>query len=1517
MPAHLRRDLDQLSNHYVREVRENEIWPNKEFPFAGQPPVIQVLNLAFYPNQRGMYNFNVRPDAYSRGLAMDGTLNDPASRWGGIQRSMLNPDFESANIEYIEFWMLDPFIYNPDHRGGYLFFNLGNISEDVLRDGRKGFENGLPISEIPENVDTTTWGRVPNIQAIVNSFDNDPAARRYQDVGADGLSDGDERIFFREAFLDQIAALYGTESEAYRKALEDPSADNFQYFRGSELDRLQTSILERYARFSGVEGNSPTIEMSPEPYPTQGTNLPNTEDINLDGTLNEAERYFQYRVRIRPEDMTIGQNFITDIVEARVTLKNGETDIVKWYQFKIPLRTPEREAINGIQDFKSIRFMRLFLKGFEEPVVLRFATLELVRGNWRTFDRSLFAPGEYLLNDNSETAFGVFTVNIEENGTRSPIPYVLPPGIERETDLGTTTLQRRNEQSLALRVNNLKDGDARAIYKTANLDMRQYKRIRMFTHAEAVGDPQALRDNDLTVFIRLGSDFTNNYYEYEIPLKVTPWGSGANPEAIWPAENEFDIKLERLTNIKLTRNTLSRDASSGVTINTPFVEFVGNSKITVMGTPTLSNVRVIMIGVRNNRKTFLTPEDDGLAKSAEIWVNELRLYEFDDQGGWAATGRMNAQLADLGSLTIAGFKSTPGFGSIEQDVSTRSMETVKSYDLASNLELGKFFPEGLGLRIPFHFSLSESFTDPQYNPLNPDILFYRDLESYETDHERDSVLNMSRDYVRRKSFNFTNVGIAPQATGDRRNRLWSLENFDVTYSFTEMYARNINIEYDKQRVWRGVLGYNWQTDPPIVTPFANWDIFRGNHFRLLRDFNFYYLPRLVSVRNIIDRSYSEFLMRNKSRYLILLEPSYVKTFSWDRLYDVRFDLTRSLRLEFNALNNARIDEPHGRINRHDHDFSFKRDSILRNIRNLGRTTFYNHRVNLTYNIPINKFPLLDWVSANAGYAADFDWQAAPLAAKEFGNTIENSNSKRLSINANLVNLYNKSGFLRRINQRGMGRPRQATPQPSAPQQTPTQPQEEESDYFQKLTEGFIRMLMGVRNFSLNITESNGIRLPGFQRSPELLGMDWDLTAPGYGAPGLGFILGSQEEIRDVAIRDQWITSNPRLNNALVKNHTQNISGRALIEPIPHMRIEISALRNYARSYSEFFKADSLGQFHSFSPLTTGSFSISFLSINSAFKPNDIRRGSQAFENFKRYRFTIAERLAHENPNWSGIYDVPLNESDTIPRTGFPVGYGPTAQNVLIPAFMAAYAGWDPSTSRTNPFLKIPLPNWSITYDGLSRITALQRYIQTFTLAHGYRSTFTIGSYRSIMDYREQNGFPSATDNALNFIPRYEIGQVLINEQFIPLIGMDITWVNGLMTRFEYRSSRNIGLSFANNQVTDVKTREIIIGSGYRFRNLALNIAQGGNTQRLQSDLVLRLDVSFRRNQTILRRIVEDVNVISAGQDNVSFNFSADYQVSRRVNLRFFYDRNVINPFLSNQFFTATSHGGFSFRFMLI
>lgn len=197
--------------------------------------------------------------------------------------------------------------------------------------------------------------------------------------------------------------------------------------------------------------------------------------------------------------------------------------------------------------------MRMFLTNFRKPIVLRFGTLDLVRGEWRTYDQLLGAANSGTLEASA--------VSIEENAEKTPVNYVLPPGVQREQDPTQPQLVEANEQSLSLVAKNLSTGEAKAVYKNTTLDLRQYKRMQMFVHANALEqDVTSLQDNQASVFIRLGSDYKNNYYEYEIPLKLTPARNNYSRysyedcRAVWPEENMLDVALTVFTALKKARN---------------------------------------------------------------------------------------------------------------------------------------------------------------------------------------------------------------------------------------------------------------------------------------------------------------------------------------------------------------------------------------------------------------------------------------------------------------------------------------------------------------------------------------------------------------------------------------------------------------------------------------------------------------------------------------------------------------------------------------------------------------------------------------------------------------------------------------------------------------------------------------------------------------------------------------------------------------------------------------------------
>lgn len=1573
-PPHIKGDPETQSSHFVEEVFETDIFPNKENP-SGVPTNISVLNVAFYPDRKGPYNYNSNVNDL-------GSLVNPTGSWGGIMRQVHTNDFEAANVEFIEFWLMDPFVDDPGQAGGDLFFNLGDISEDILKDSRKAFENGLPASSDITLVDTTVWGRIPLVQSLVNAFNNDPASRQYQDVGLDGLSDTEEKTFFGN-YLDSIKLSHGENSQAYRQALADPSSDDFHYFRGSDYDDQKVGILDRYLNYNGLEGNSPTAEQSPESYPTTGSTLPDVEDINRDQTLSEKETYYEYHVRLTPATLVVGENYITDMVTKHSTFPNGAKSDVNWYQFRIPIHDWESKY-GSIQDFKSIRFMRMFLTGFSNDVILRFAKLELVRGEWRRYNFPLTQAGEDVtIPEPAEGVLDVSAVNIEENAGKTPVNYILPPGIDRVIDPANPQLRQLNEQSLLLKVMNLDDGDARAIYKNTNLDVRQYKKIKMEVHAEAIVNND-LQDDELVAFIRLGSDYKSNYYEYEVPLKLTQPGRYNNDnlvdrERVWPTENRFEIELAIFQDIKQARNDMMRMFNSTVSLNTVFSRYDSKgNRISVKGNPNLSNIRTIMLGIRNPRSTGDPLKDDGLPKSGEIWMNELRLTDFNEDGGWAANGRITTKLADLGTLTLAGNISTPGFGSIEKKVNDRSKEEVIQYDVSSNLELGKFLPEKSGVSIPMYVGYSESRVNPQYNPLDPDIPLKSALRNAETTEEKDSIRYVAQDYTRRKSINFTNVRKTKQ---EGKVRFYDIANWATSYSFNETFNRDINTEYSIQRDTRGALSYNFNTRPKNVAPFSKSKLFRKSYLRLFKDFNFYYSPSRFSFRTDLNRGYGERKIRNLSNPNLQIDTIVNKNFIWNRYYDVKFDLTRALTLDFSATNVSRIDEPMGVMDRERPDYEMKRDSIWKGITSLGRNTRYTHSINSAYTLPINKIPVLNWVTLSTRYGTNFTWEAGPITADtiDLGNVIKNSTNLQLNSQFNISGLFDKVPYFKDINQKFKGGRKpgekrtkevsftndginlrantartithnlktekiKATFYDAGGQEIKGQVEivnenkikfTAEEDHSNArceitgtvemgenplilVTEYTSRILMAVRNISISYTKTNGSQLPGYKPSTTMMGMQ---HYRGTYAPGLPFILGFQDEDFPLkAIENNWLSKDSLLNSPFVMNQTNTFNLRSTIEPLEGVRIDLTANQSYTENMNAYYIADYNGNYpdSTRSRQTTGNYTMSYITWGTAFEKifSDKDMALATFEKFKNeYRLIMSERLAHERAK--GPDYIPSLDS-----AGYYDGYGASSTQVLIPAFLAAYGSRNPRVITLSAFPGIldVLPNWRINFEGLTKIGFMKKLFRSVNLSHSYRSSYSVGSFISNPFYEtDAEGFIkySARDMDGNFIPKDQIASVSISEQFSPLISLDMNWINNLTSRFEIRKSRSLTLSLGNTQLTETTSNEFVIGAGYRFADVPLIINIGGSQRSFVSDLNVSGDLSIRDNRTYIRKLAEDVDQPTAGQKAVKIDLAVDYVLSDRFNLRLFFDRVVNTPFVSLSYPTANTNIGFSLRFTLV
>ena len=1500
---------EDLSNHYTRRVLVNEVFPGRQLS-SNEAQTLTVLNVAFYPSERGPYNYDAKPvGGVTAGVNADGSLRDPETRWGGVMRKVTNTDFEAANVEYIEFWVMDPFIGtdgkngNPRHSGGKLYFNLGDISEDVLRDGRKSFENGLPTSDVVENVDETQWGRVPSIQAIVNSFDNEPSARKYQDVGLDGLSSRDEREFFR-TFLAEMGEIVGQNSEAYRRIYDDPSSDNYMYFRRGVWDTVQHSadkIADRYKFYNNPDGNSPSSADNPESYPTQQTNYPNTEDISEDNTLNEAENYYQYEIPLDPDHMEVGENYITDVYEASVKLSNNNTERVKWYQFKIPVNEPDK-VVGQMRNLQSVRFVRMFLKGFKDPVILRFAALDLVRSDWRKYDNTLLEPGE-TVSGGSQTTFEVATVNVEENGQRIPIRYVLPPGIERMLDPSDQNNVEMNEQSLSLKVTNLADGDARGIYRNTTYDMRQFKKMEMFVHMEKVYEMDNARDGDVHLFIRMGADNTDNYYEYEIPLSYTEWGQSAR-ELVWPEANKVEIDLSALVKVKERRNEAVRKGLAAY--NSLYGETIGKARYSVKGTPAISAVKTILIGLRNPERNRQGGDDDGLAKSVEVWVNEFSLNEFKKEGGVAATARAQLALGDLGSISVAGAYTQANFGQLEQKLTELSQSNTGSYDIAVDLEMGRFLPEKAGVKVPVHYDLSSTISNPKYNPLDPDVLTKDEMGTYTTRQEKKEFKKAIQDYTIRQNVNLMNVR-KERTNAERQPQFWDIENFNVSYAYSSTQHRDEDMEFDNQVIHRGGLGYDYSTTSRFFTPLGKTKMASNPWAAILTDFNVNYIPNMFSFNMELEREYSESKMRNKNADWDILMPSTVyKRFDWSRNYNFRYDLTKSISINYAANANSYLREPPGRINT-----ASRRDSVWRSFIQGGNMTNYDQNLGLTYTLPINKIPILDWVEGSAAYNAVYRWEGGSLATQErLGNVISNSMDVSANGSVNLVGLYNKVPFLKKINDGNRRNRRGGRSNTIMSRANAKEDEAEVKSAWKTIYKGALRFLMMVRDANINYSRNEGTSLPGFMPEPDLFGVNF-----GKDAPGAGFALfGSQADIRRRAARNGWLSTDSLMTTPYYKQFTESVTAQVSVEPFVDFRITLNFGYSKVENKSSYYTYHSAtGDFRETNPLLNGSYNVTNVMIGTAFSKFDKNYFDKTYRKFLENRIVIAERLA-DNNSMPG-YNRNAYRYDTVARRDFPQGYMSNNQDVMIPALIAAYTGRDPRKVSLSAMDKFPLPNWSLTYSGLTKIKGVRKVFKNFSISHAYSSSYTVGSYTNNLLYKDAQDFVENIDAGGNFRSRYIMDGIVLSEQFSPLIKLNMTFVNDLSLNFEYRQSRQIGLSFVNNQITEMRTKEWIIGAGYRIKNVGFKVNSGGaGKRRISSDVVLRADLSIRDNIRLLRKIDQQINTPSEGALITSINVYAEYEITRQISARVFYDMTLNKPYIANQFYNSNGRGGISLTY---
>ena len=1524
-------NLPALSDPRVRQVFTNELFPNKTTNITDIQ--LPTFDLTYYPKERGPYNYNFKD------LNTKGQFGDPTDKWGGIMRALDQTDFETNVIEYVEFWVQNPFIKSPA-TSGQLVLNLGNVSEDILRDGRRFYENGMPTPNIPASVDSSTWGRVPtNPIQITNAFSNNPDDRKFQDIGFDGLDDAAERLQ-RKGVIDQIS-----NSSVKQQFLNDPSADNYKWYRDDSYTAANAGILDRYKYFNNPQGNSPVAGTSV--FSSAATMLPDNEDLNRDNTLNESESYWEYIIDLKKGNLGVGSNYITDSRQVPVTYADGTQGKEDWYLFRIPIRDPKRKSIGGIADFRSIRFMRMYMTGFEDSITMRFAKLDLVRNQWRQYIYDIDGTGNYKAVAYDNTTINTLAVSIEQNGSRQPIKYVIPPGIERVQLLsnnGVNLLQ--NEQALSVQLNNLKKASPRGVFKTMNIDIRRYGNLSMFLHAETQ-KPNKLK-GDITAVIRMGQDFQNNFYEIRIPLKETLSGA-EQADLVWPAENSLNLSLNDLVNLKLERDK----RRFSYTEKFPTKEILPDNNLvqrySVMGNPNLGEIKGILIAFENTSSQSTI--------NAEVWVNELRLSEMDESGSYAALGRMDMILADLGNVSLSMNKRTAGFGTIEQNMNQRVRTGVTQFDIATNIEAGKLLPKQVKISIPVFASLNKSIENPEYDPFNKDIKYEEAINSLKG-RQRDSLINLSSNQSTIKTLNFTNVRVLPKG----KPSLLSISNFDLSFSYSQLLQTSPVIDQNKMTKQRGAIGYTFNNQVKSFEPFKKLIKTNWSWLTWLKDINFSPAPSLISYRTVLDRQYGEYtprIINSSDRTIDKVETTYDKYFTKSQLFNMRWPITRSLNMDFNANMNSRIDEPDGA------NSSLSSKDLLTRIVpiiNSGRNTLYSQKAMVRYDIPTTKLPLTNWILANVNAVTSYNWIGSSRLAVDLGNTIENTLAYQATAQFNFTSLYKKSKYLNAAISDEKVEEKQANTNPLANKILMTKAealagkigkardstlkkwrearrQERIAQRVLKANEPInvpggiktiARFLTMLKTANADYTESFNSRLPGYDGNVEFL------NEKGTGlSPTIDYMfLGRQPDSN--WLNDQYrlygnIKKNVNFNLIFRQTFDQKFAFRMMVEPVKSLIIDVIVNKSFSKEYSELFKdTNSNAALNGYNnpthanPLSAGGFNISYMALNTFFSTHNPNVISTQFKAFENYRQQISLRVAGNNDYWNTIGNKAVKD-------GYAVGYSKYAQDVLIPAFIAAYTGEDPkkvsllnqtnSSIRSNPFSgMLPKPNWNVLYNGLAKTKLLSDIFSNITLAHGYNGTLSMNGFTSSLMYADtgRRNAPSFLDTvSKNYIPYFLVPNITISERMEPLIGINLTTVTQWSLRFEYKKSRILSLSLIDYQLSENNSTEFVFGTAYRKKGLKLPFTIPGlNNNKLNNDLTFRFDMSIRDVYNSNSRLDQKEAYGTGGQKEITIQPSIDYILNSKINLKFFFDQRRTTPYISSSPPITNTRAGVNIRIAL-
>lgn len=1465
-----------VSNHASRRVQLSEIYNNRDF-VAGEQTFTNTFDISYYPQERGPYNVNQATE-----LAQN--------RWAGIMRPIGVSNFVNSNIEYVEFWMMDPYADgNQLGANPKLLLHLGNVSEDVLKDGKMQYENGLPTPATPSTTTNSNWGVQPKQPPILYAFSTEGENRKAQDVGYDGLSSDQESMRFGNTFVNPITNT------------SDPALDDFVFFMSDRFTGSQAaSLVQRYKYFRNPDGNSEANSLN------VASQTPDAEDINKDYNLDQTENYNQYVVKLDKASLALdANNNIVDVKTVKANFQNGQSSDVKWYLFRIPVSKYDlNEGTHEPSVLNNVRFARLMLTGFEQTSTLRFGTMDLVRSDWRKYPYKIASPlvenpeegtaGSTTLNDN----FDVGSVNIEENAFNQP-PYVLPPGIDRQVLSGNAGAQRQNEASLYMKATDLQ-AEARGVFKNTTLDMRRYKKLKLFVHTHIPGGrdkAEGTIDPRTKFFIRFGSDATDNYYEYEASLKITPVSATA-PMEIWPMENEVDFDIQNFVDAKIRRD---KNSAIKLTDRTPDPVFQqanagANKDIYIKGRPSLGNITTIMIGVRNADRS------QG-AMTRVLWVNEIRLSEIENDGGYAGNASLNFNMGDFATVNANASYTSVGFGNIDSKPAERNQSTQSAFSINTAVNVDKLLPEKTGMKIPLNYSYSQTIEDPKYNPLDTDVEFSKAANKAQ-------LKKVARTYTQQRSIGVVNMR-KERVNQNKKPKFYDIENVSVTAVYNDDYFRDIYTKKNYRQYLRGYIDYNYTFKPWVIKPFNKMisDTAKSaKYLRWVKEFNFNPVPTRLSFRTEIDRNYNELEFRNVEAILggdtsgdlgALRNRNFY--FGWQ--YGLGFNFTKSLKLEINSATRTLNDNVD--VNTMDNK------AIFGNIFRAGRPVLYNHRVQLNYKLPFQYLPYLDFINAEVGYGFTYNWNArstALLASPEgsLGSVGQNTNVIQATATADIPKFFGQFNYFKNISTKLQKRKQEIDSLNNVYTQQWAKNRYRYKGYKfkNKLTvlQSAAFFLTSFKQLDVNYNETNGTVLPGLLSAP-----NWYGSGQTLGGPTMGFLLGSQADIRRTVMENGWVSGSDYMTDPYVRMSTKELRANLQMMPMNDLRIDFNVLHNYNRNFSHsgFNYVDPVT--HIPNPDFTFATDMITYSNSTMLLSTSFKDGQAVYQMIRDNAQALSLQLG--------------GPGALIDNNGFAQHYSIANSYVLIPAFRAAVEGKS-ATPMGNPKKSgFPIPNWRITYSGLKNIPIINGQFTKFDILHGYTATYTATGIQSNIDYHNNaGGYYQSIDGAGTVkydgdkINPYTFAQVGYVESFAPLIGVDVTMRNNMQFGLQYNKNRMLVLGLVNYTLTEDSNSEYVVRLGYIVRNFRLGMANVRGSKGKGSDLNIRGDISLRDSKTSIMNILLNDSQVTGGQRLLNIKLSADYNVSENLNLRVFYEQMTSKYKISTAFPLSTVRAGISATF---